>query len=144
MRLRLRVPLLLLLAPAVSIAQAAPAATVADSATPNRKSRAVAVVYSALLPGTGHLYAQDYRRGVVLLTLVGTGLALGAGGENAVTPVGLALIAVPWWYAVLTSSGAVTRYNRRLEVKVGLGTRLEPGSDGGMTPSLRFGLTLSP
>lgn len=130
--------------PASAGAQAAARAdTTAQDSTPIRKSGTVATVYSMFLPGAGHLYAQDYRRGGILLGLFATGVALGAVGENAVTPVGLLLAGAPWWYGVLTAHSAVGRYNRRIEAGLALAPPTGSRERGGLAGSLAIRVSIT-
>jgi hypothetical protein len=102
-----------------------------------------ATLLSAVLPGAGHLYAQDKRRGGVLLTMTLTGFALGAGGENVVTFPGMLLVGIPWWYAVIDAHNAVARYNRRRASRVSVVPWVTPGRTARRSDPPRVGITLS-
>jgi len=127
-------------APSVLRSQAAPTPATVDS-TAKRKSGVTATILSGVVPGLGHFYAHDNTRGTILLGIFATGVALGAGGENAVTPAGLVLIGLPWWYGVLTAHTAVDRYNRGLEAKLTVLPAFDRSKTGRGVPSLQFGLS---
>jgi hypothetical protein len=117
LRAGLVVGLALLLRVRVVTAQAPPTPS-PDTVSAPKKSATTATLLSVLLPGTGHLYAEDNRRGGVLLAMTLTGWALGAGGENVVLLPGMLLVGIPWWYAVIDAHNAVERYNRRRASRV--------------------------
>ena len=97
------------------LAQSAPDSVVALAVSPatELKSGTTATLLSAVLPGLGHLYAEDRRTGAVLMTLCAVAVALHATGENATSsPIALVLVGGPWWYGVLDAHNAVARYNR--------------------------------
>jgi hypothetical protein len=106
---------LLLSAPRL-LAQSAPDTVVARAAlAPTElKSGTTATLLSTVLPGLGHLYAEDRRTGAVLMTIFAAAVALTGGhGENCQSgPVAALLCAGPWWYGVIDAHNAVARYNR--------------------------------
>jgi hypothetical protein len=134
--------LMLVLRVSVGAAQAPPTPS-PDTVRAPEKSVMTATLLSVVLPGTGHLYAEDKRRGAVLLTMTLTGLALGAGGENAVTLPGMVLVGIPWWYAVIDAHNAVARYNRRRASRVSVVPWVTPGRLAQRSDPLRVGITLS-
>ena len=142
LRAGLAVGVALVLLASVGAAQAPPAPS-SDTVRVPKKSTAAATLLSVLLPGTGHLYAEDKRRGGVLLGMTITGWALGAGGENAVSLPGILLIGIPWWYAVIDAHNAVARYNRRRALRVSVVPWVTPGRVAQRSDPPRVGITLS-
>lgn len=136
LRAGLAVGLALLLRVSVGAAQAPPTPS-PDTVRAPEKSAVTATLLSVLLPGTGHLYAEDKRRGGVLLTMTLTGLALGAGEK------GMLLVAIPWWYAVIDAHNAVARYNRRRASRVSVVPWVTPGRVARRSDPARVGITLS-
>jgi hypothetical protein len=141
LRMGLVVGLGLLLSAGAAAAQAAPGA-VPDTAGAPEKSALTATLISVFLPGGGHLYAEDKRRGAVLLSVFAVGVVLGAGGENAVTLPGMVLVGIPWWYGVIDAHNAVRRYNRARASRVSLVPWMAPGRVAGRTDGPRVGITV--
>jgi hypothetical protein len=105
---------LFLSAPRV-LAQSAPDSVFTRVALPpsELKSGTTATLLSVLVPGLGHLYAEDRRTGVVLITLFAAAIAVHAGGENATSsPIALLLVGGPWCYGVIDAHNAAARYNQ--------------------------------
>lgn len=106
------------------------------------KSGKTATILSAMLPGLGHLYAEDRRTGAALIVLFASAVALGISGENSVTgPIPLLLGAGPWWYGVLDAHNAVTRYNHALTPNAA-NYQMQPAMMVGADRKVRFGIAM--
>jgi hypothetical protein len=106
------------------------------------KSGKTATLLSVMLPGLGHLYADDRRTGVVLMTLFASAIAFGIAGENSVTgPIPLLLGACPWWYGVLDAHNAVTRYNHAHAANAA-NFQMQPAMMVGANRKVRFGIAM--
>jgi hypothetical protein len=106
------------------------------------KSGKTATLLSAMLPGLGHLYAEDRRTGAVLIALFAGAVALRIAGENSVTgPIPLLLGAGPWWYGVLDAHNAATRYNHAHTANAA-NYQLQPTMMVGANGTVRFGIAM--
>lgn len=106
------------------------------------KSGKTATILSAMLPGSGHLYAEDRRTGAVLMALFAGAIALGIAGENSVTgPIPLLLGAAPWWYGVLDAHNAVTRYNHAHTANAA-NYKMQPAMMVAADGTVRFGIAI--
>lgn len=63
----------------------------------NRKSETLAFYMSTILPGTGQLYAHDYRNAINSLLLSGGFMALGIHSGIQYGIVNSLLVVLPWW-----------------------------------------------
>ena len=106
------------------------------------KSDKTATILSAMLPGLGHLYAEDRRTGVMLMALFAGAVKLGIAGENSVTgPIPMLLAAGPWWYGVLDAHNAVTRYNHAHSANAP-NFQIQPAIMVGANAKFRFGIAM--
>jgi hypothetical protein len=112
------------------------------SSTIEIKSGKTATILSAMLPGLGHLYAEDRRTGVVLMALFAGAVKLGIAGENSVTgPIPMLLGAGPWWYGVLDAHNAVTRYNHTHTANAA-NYKMQPAMMVAPDGTVRFGIAI--
>jgi hypothetical protein len=107
------------------------------------KSGTTATILSAFVPGLGHLYADDGRTGLVLITLYAGGIVLARGhGENcAAGAVAALLCAGPWFYGVIDAHNAAAGYNRAQASKIS-NAQVYPVITAAANGSLRVGIAL--
>jgi hypothetical protein len=122
---------------------------------PGYKDPTIGLLISIVIPGGGHLYAGETKKGGILLgtalggTILGTAFAVGAaengsaGGVSAALLVGWGLYLGSWIYGIVDSQDAVRRHNASLGY--GYIDRITPIVSPGQrgTPTqlgLRFGM----
>ena len=84
-------------------------------ATGPARSPLVAGALGFIVPGSGHFYAGEARRGwaVLGITMVGAFFARSDGTPRAVATAGSVLFVGGWTFSVVDGSLAASRYNRR-------------------------------
>jgi hypothetical protein len=124
-------------------AQSARDSAKAPAVSRQPKSATTATLLS-VVPGLGHLYAEDRRTGYVLATLFVGEIAFGVAGENATSsPIIALLVGGTWWYGVIDAHNAVARYNRSLsadKARVTIAPLVVTGTHGrgGLTVAVRL------
>lgn len=116
------------------------------------KDPTMGLLISVVIPGGGHLYAGETKKGGILLgsafggIVLGTGLALGAaehgsaGGASAGLLLGWGLYLGSWIYGIVDSQDAVRRHNASLGVTASRASPIiQPFADGRLGIGIAIG-----
>lgn len=87
---------------------------------PSHRYAVVGGVLGFALPGLGHVYSSEWRRGgvVFLVTMTGAFFALSDPSPQAAAAVGSVFYVGGWLFSVVDGAFAAGRYNRRHEAAV--------------------------
>ena len=87
----------------------------APASAASRRSPVIAGTLGFLVPGGGHLYAGEPRRGLLVLglTTVGAFFALTDGTPHTASTIGSVLFVGGWSFSIIDGALAAGRHNRR-------------------------------